>query len=302
MGTSLPQVDREVYDNSVMSTHQGCPRKMFYQYRLNRASAGKNFPIQFGISYHKFRDVLETHWLKMQDMEAAQLYYDDAVLAASEGWEDPPVGHKHEYLTLSRLRTTMADSFLKWREEKINARLVVIHTERPFDLELPSGRRFGGRIDQLLEWNGKLWLRDFKTTGRMGASYDARFDPNNQISGYVWALQILSGRPVEGAIIEVVYNTKLKGPEFHPFLATRSAFHIESWLETVENELNDIERHVAADVWPQRTDHCLHFGQCAFLEACQQSSWSAIDDWLESRTIESVWDFMNPDKEKGVTD
>lgn len=302
MGSQLPVFSREVYDNSVMSTHQGCPRKFYYQYHLCRAPAGLNFPIQFGIAYHKYRENLEMLYLNDSDVALWPRYHQVASAVCQENWQEPPLGHKHEWQTNARLRTTLNMAFDRWKMEKENNRLVVIHAERPFELTLPSGHRFGGRIDQLLEWNNKLWIRDFKTTSRMGASYESRFDPDNQMTGYTWGMQQLSGRPVEGVIIEVVYNTKTKGPEFFQFLTTRSQFHVESWLETVQHELELIELHKTKDVWPQRTGYCLNFGMCAFHEACQQSSWPSIDDWLSTETIESHWDFMNPDKEEGVTD
>ena len=59
-GLSLPIVEPEVFDNSMLSTFQRCPRKGFYQYGLQRSPSGTNYPIQFGVGYHKFRETLET--------------------------------------------------------------------------------------------------------------------------------------------------------------------------------------------------------------------------------------------------
>jgi hypothetical protein len=306
---TMPIERSEVSDNSEISTHQRCPTKGLYQYGLNRAPIGTNYPIQFGVSYHKFREILEVVFEAhpregdgLLDKEWQRETYELAWYAASKKFEDPPLDHKKAYLTTSRLSNACQLAFENWLHEKATGRYVVLFNEQAFDLALPSGRRFGGRFDQILEWNGKLWIRDFKTVSRMGKTYGDQFEPNNQMTGYVWAAQELSGRRVEGVIIDVCYNTKNQGPEFHEFLTTRTPEHIERWLETIESETKEIDRYYEAGVFPMRTQACHDYGGCYFREACKKSSWPMIERWLEANTVESHWDFMNPEAEEGVVD
>lgn len=322
-GLSLPIVEPEVFDNSMLSTFQRCPRKGFYQYALQRAPAGINFPIQFGVAYHKFRESLEHLYNELvveggkdlDDPKFRVLLFEVAAKRALQvtrltdpdgkpyyGWKEPPVEHRHSYLSESRLLITCRDAFETWLDEKEEGKTVIVLTEQSFDLDLPNEERYGGRFDQLVTLNRNLWLRDFKTTSRMGQGYAARFDPDNQMPGYIWASQRLSDEEVEGVIIEVVYNTKTKGPEFHPFLSTRTPWQIENWVEEVANEIEGVRRHFLNGIFPKRTTACNDYGGCFFREACRCDGWPNIERWLLSNTSHSVWDFANPEKEEGVVD
>lgn len=313
-GLALPLRRPEVFDNSTVSTWTRCPRKGFYQYSACRSPVGINFPIQWGVGYHKFREVIESLYQKIvlenkedvKDSDVQSIIFNagwDSATKVTEGsWIDPEPEHRHSYLTRARLLRACEESFDAWLMEKSEAIYKVLLHEQPFDLELPSGHRYGGRFDQLVDWRGKLWVRDFKTTSRMGKGYALRFDPNNQMTGYVWGAQVLSGRPVEGVIIEVVYNTKTKGPDFFQFLSTRTPIQVRQWSEYIGYEISDIERHMEQGVFPMRTDACDDYGGCYFRDACKRDGWGSIQRWLEANTVESVWDFMDPDSEEGVVD
>lgn len=306
--TELPVYPREALDTSVLQTHQRCPRKALYQYLLNRTPSGKNWPIGFGLAYHKFREVLEKSYM-IECVEkgtplgkAGPHLYALALTEATKDYEDPPIGDSKEYLTKGRLELTCEQAFHNWLEEKRAGLFKVLEAEQAFMLELPNGELFGGRFDQILEWRGKLWVKDFKTTSRMGKDYARMFDPNDQMTAYTWAASQLSGRPVQGVIIEVVYNTKTKGPEHHVFLSARTPFQIEEWQNDVMREIKEFRAHTTEKHWPKRTSACNDFGGCYYRECCAKSSWRMRDEWLRAKTIESSWDFMNPDQEEGVVD
>lgn len=302
---SLPVVDRRSIDNSVGQTYCRCPRLAFYNYRLNRASTGKNFPILFGSAYHNFREILELLYMKYvleqnEDLEdLKQALYIAAFKQATEGWEDPPLEHKHAHLDYARLEKTCKSAFESWLNEKRQGYYKVIATEAAFEIPLPSGRIFSGLIDQQIEWNGRLWIRDFKTTSRK-EDFTKKFNPSHQFTGYVWAAQQLSGRRVEGVIIENVYNTKTKGPEFIPTLASRTTADIDHWLEWIEHVYDRWEESVEKEFWPMYTSACGDFGGCFFREACNSGSWPTIERFLEQRTVYSEWDPMDQSKEVGL--
>lgn len=313
-GLSLVPHIPEVWDNSTVSTWTRCPRKGFYEYGLSRSPVGVNYPIQWGVGYHKFREVLESLYKKVVVDGGALLGEPDiqsfiyngawnAAIVAEGKWEEPDAEHKHSYLTKARLARACEEAFESWLEEKRDDKIQVLLFEQPFDLILPNSTyRYGGRFDQLVDWDGKLWIRDFKTTSRMGKGYSLRFDPNNQMTGYVWGAQELSGRNVEGVIVEVVYNTKTKGPDFFPFLSTRTAEQVRQWLRGIVWEIGEIERQLSAGVFPMRTEACDDWGGCFFRDACRRDGWASIQMWLESNTVESIWDFMDPGSEEGVVD
>ena len=303
MSSLLPVVPRETLDTSVLQTWQRCPRKAYLQYWLNRSPGGKNYSIGFGLAYHTFREELEKAWMGVEgDFDEASTCYKIALAIATDGWEDPPLEHSKRFLTRQRLLESCQQGLELWLAEKRNKIFNVLEVEQGFQLPFPSGRVFGGRFDQILEWNGQLWVRDFKTTSRMGKSYPRQFDPNDQMTCYTWAASQLSGRPVQGVIIQVIYNTLNKGPEHHQFISTRSDAHIAEWQKNVEREGAVLEAHSAENYFPMRTSACNDFNGCYYRDCCGLSSWKMRDAWLEAHTVESHWDFMNPDEEKGVVD
>lgn len=302
----------EHFDNSILSTFQRCPRKAFYQYYLDRAHDARNFPIQFGVAYHRFREVLELNYLDSKDSndlsdasyrEALFELAFNAALEVEGGFEDPPAEAYHSYLHQTRLLSSCEEAFDHWLGEKRTGSMEILFPEQPFELELPNDEYYTGKIDQVLEWRGReLWIRDFKTTSRMGRTYPEQFDPNNQFTGYVWAAQELSGRQVQGVIVETLYNTKTKGPEIKQFLSTRTPEQVEEWVEEVCYEIERVRQYEEDQMFPKRTLACNDYGGCLFRDACKKSHWHTREKWLESNTIESHWDPLNPEDEEGVVD
>lgn len=308
---TLPVVNRIALDNSVTTTTGRCARLGFYQYWLNRSPEGKSWPIALGLAYHTYREVLEEAFAEGSFPETA---HQIAMARALLDWEDPPIGHKHDWYTYDRVVKTLEEGYRVWTKEKSDGRIKVLFSEQSFELEIPdcfmpdgTPEVYGGRIDQIIEWNGALWVRDFKTTSRMGSGFQDRFDPNNQLTGYVWAAGLLSGgRKVDGAIVEVPYNTKTKGPEIHQFLSTRSTGQIDQFLASQRMERRIIRMMEEATpelgmlAWPMRTAACDDYGGCFFRNACRQDNPRAIERWLSLNTVESTWDFHNPEGEAGL--
>jgi hypothetical protein len=313
----------------------------FYRYGLRRGFEGKNWPIQYGLAYHKYRESIED-LMRERECTINQEVHDEAVRIASEGWEDPPLGHKHEYLDYPRLVLAMTMAQKRIEIEQRGRSIVVMRSEDSFDLELPFSvckncgwaylnrqlpdvmnpkewfvicerckgecvqARHGGRVDQFIQFNGGFYIRDWKTTGYMPQNYDKKFDPNSQVQGYVWAGGQLSGRRFNGALIETVYNTKTKGPQIMQHFVDFSTGQMEQWIvsqmmheQFIRTAWARIEE-LGYLAFPQNTGACTSMGLCRFRDACLMGSGREIDSWLESFTIESHWDFMQPDKEEGV--
>ena len=265
----------DVIDNSELAEYQRCPRRGLYKYGLSRSlysPTSINFPIQFGLAYHKFREELE-----LRSTEGAPIEKDDWAKIIHEilqDWEQPDPEHKHGHLDVARLILSCKQAVQKVNRERKTGEVVVTQTESPFDLELPFSQcvycgyvtttpdphacqgcglevegdtlwaklRHGGRVDQFIRLvkleKGNL-VRDFKTTGRMGKTYPLKFEPNGQIQGYIWAYGQLSGKEADGAIIETVYTAKganQKEDLIHQTFVTFSSGQQEQWLASVAME------------------------------------------------------------------
>lgn len=318
MEISLPIFFPEKFDNSVIETFQRCPRKALMQYFLRRAPAGVNYAIGFGLAYHAYREHIERLLREQGLAEITDPIHEEAYRIALEesGFEEPPLGHRKDWMTKERLRQTCDLARQRISHELREGAVKVQRYEDSFELPLPpdlnyliSGERYGGRMDQGISWRNRIWVRDFKTTSRMGKTYHKRFDPNNQFSGYIWGMGELSGREIEGAIVEVVYNTKTQGPEIHQFLVTRTPGQLNQWLHTTGRSIKWIRECIEDTptlgylAWPQFTLACDDYGGCFYRDCCSKGGHSGeIEAWLLDRTVESEWDFTDPKKEVGITD
>ena len=336
----------EVTDNSTNTEYASCPRKGLYRYGMRRGFEGKSWPIQYGLAFHKYREVVGDQMAESKGPMTDEIH-EKGIEAAVEGWEQPPLEHKKGYLDLHRLMLAIEQGRKKVEYEYDNETIIVTRTEDSFDLELPFRiclecgwtrvttephaftmhmcsqcssteemitPRHGGRVDQFVNFvalgNANM-IRDFKTTGWAGKeksaarnNYPLKFDPNSQLQGYTWSGCVLSGEEFKGVIIETVYNTKDHGPEIFQNYVEFSKGQIIQWLASVM-----MERQMLQAMWarvdelgylafPQRTNNCMNFGRCGFIDACKASSGWEIEQWLENYTVYSHWDFTNPDEEE----
>jgi hypothetical protein len=297
---------------------------------MRRGFGGKNWPIQFGLGYHKYREELENEAEKAGTL--TQEIHNGALDTALQGFEEPPADHRHAFLTSTRLVRSCEHAYERVKKERKNGQIIVTQSEDSFDLSLPFrvckscghgewGRddvvdqcpvcskldyisaRHGGRVDQHISWTGEQYVRDFKTTSRMGKYYWNKYSPNAQLSGYVWSGQQLSGRRFGGALVEVLYNTKNEGPIIKQQRISRTPGALTQWEASMYWEHRFIRMMFAAReemgylAFPQRTNHCGQYSGCAFRQACEEESGKDIEKWLENYTLYSHWDFTDPDKE-----
>lgn len=283
---SLPVLNRDVLDHSILSTHASCPRLAFYKYGVNRrVKKDDTVSIDFGTAYHLFREQLEKE--ETRDIVATT----KAAQVALKHYKDPETTHKKGYLDRKRLTESCMVASDKINRE-LRSNIKVLHTETSFDLPLPSGRRYGGRFDQIILWNNKLYVRDFKTKSWMLTDAAKEYELDHQMSGYVWAAQHLCKQKIEGVIVEVMYNTLKQGPEIKPLLSTRTPEQIDNFIEWAEAEWDSWEKACKTGTWQMRTNTCFRFNKkCIYHDACSSGNWESVEAWLEDNTVESVWDF-----------
>lgn len=126
----------EVSDNSENSNYTLCPRLGFYTNGLRRGPIGENFPIQFGLAYHKYRETIEDLMTEME-CDLTDMIHKIAVDLASQGFIQPPADHKHSHNNLLRLIQSCEKARDRVRREREQGKILVTKSEDSFDLELP---------------------------------------------------------------------------------------------------------------------------------------------------------------------
>lgn len=192
-------------------------------------------------------------------------------------------------------------SFDWWKNEKARRKIEVLAVEQPFNIALPNGEYIGGRADQIIKWNGKIWGRDFKTTSKRIDYFKASLDPNDQATRYVYMesklhygdAAITEGRLVEGIVFEVLQNMSSKEPELQNVLVTKNQFQMEDWERTEIFWHEIIDMCAERDYYPMSETSCSF---CDFRKVCQKPSESSQENSLKNDYILSPWDFNKVDQ------
>lgn len=306
----MPQFERFeplILDSFAMQAMKKCMRYYFFRIVLGMNSKGKRaLYFDYGSAYHKFREVLELEWIKVNPEktlssseleEAAKTCFVTALKECvafydkATGGKNPDVGDKFSFLTKERLIQSCAVSFNYWKKEKSQNRIQVLAVEQPFNVQLSDlpGEHTSGRFDQIVRWNGKIYGRDFKTSSKEGMFYQRGLDPNDQFTRYTYAEQKLAGQRVEGQLIEVLYNSKTKGPEINTYVSSRTQWQLNDWEQDEIFHRDTLRRARELDIWPKQETMCTF---CEMHSVCKMGSEASQGMKLRSEFFQKEWNNM----------
>lgn len=284
-----------VMDSTALTTFMMCPRKYFFRMVLGFAPKTTEQYFVFGGAYHKFREILETEFASGKSPVES---YQAATNAAQHYFErhggNPKPKTRYDFLTSERLDKSMIAAFQHWLKEKKEDRIKVIATEQPFLLEMDDGTTIAGRADQIIEWNGAVWGRDFKTSSKTGPFYNRTLEPNDQFTRYTWAESKLTGRRVKGQIIEVMFNDKKNGPKIEVLTSSRTEWQLKQWEQDHKFWMKLIQMCRENDEWPMNTKSCAF---CEFRDVCVAPSVNAMASQLKSYFAVRPWDCTKVDQD-----
>lgn len=267
-------------DNFALTTHQACPAK--YQLRIvdhweprtKGAALGYGAAVHAGLAkWYEGRPLIEA-------LEAIRLAW-----PASHPPDDFRTVTKAQELLMKYVREYPSESF----------KVVRVETAFTLDLgrttELGTPIEYGGIFDTLVDFNGMLYVLEHKTTSELGNYYFHQYNPNNQVTGYVWAASILSGRKVGGAIINALCTTKGGNIKFERQITNRSEQDIENWKNDVAAECSEIERNKIKGFFAKRTINCSQYGGCPYRAVHTLSTEKEQRSRLETEYVRSEWDY-----------
>jgi hypothetical protein len=290
---TLPRYENPIIDHSAMKEFKNCHRKYAYHYVLGKVPVESAAPLEWGTSYHTYREVLQKTGSHGEAMiKGAAIWtkaYPNGVQEDEKKWQ---------FYTLERLYRSFGVAYAHVQIEQKQDRIKVIGTEVAFNVELPDGTKTSGRVDQLIRWNGQLWGRDFKTTSKEEYIYKRSIEPNDQIDRYTYAESVLSGEQVQGQLIEIMFNTqspanprvkKEYGPLIYTLVAARSKSQIDTWVEEQGIFNEELARCRSLDIWPKNESNC---GFCPYHMVCTSMTTEGMVAKLEDESfyITRVWD------------
>jgi hypothetical protein len=266
------------WDSTSIGALKRCPR--YYEYNILRgySSRGESAHLRFGIEYN---NALVTY----HKARASGVTYDVAVLLAlryalEHTWDDT-LGRPWTSDEPTKNRETLIRSVL-WHLEQFaeDPFETVITTEgKPavevsFRLEIGEFAFTGeaymlcGYLDRQINFVDSLWYTDYKTTkGQLDEKYFAQYTPNNQISQYSFAGNIISPKPIQGIFIDAA-QVGVTFTRFHRSRIHRTPDQLEEWARDSLYYIRQNEEFVQRDYWPQNDTACNQYGGCPFRPVC----------------------------------
>jgi hypothetical protein len=180
--------------------------------------------------------------------------------------------------------------------------------ECAFELPLPSGLTYTGRLDRVIEQRGLIGVRDYKTTAAANfVELDAHL--GLQFTGYWAGFAHLFGRPPDWVLVDVMEkprrNARLASwvPTFRPVAVSRTPAHIDEWTGEIDAILQEITAKASnpATLWYKaRNDRCYNqfYRECPYLNICttpgKELTQEALgQQWIIGDSDESISDVFS---------
>lgn len=291
------------FDSTSLGWLKQCPRYYEYAQIHGYRSTGLNIHLRFGQVYHSALELFDRLKVAGADYEEA---LDQVVdFALCETWDDRgaesnPAGHPWTTNDTAKNRETLIRSVIWYLEQfrEDPAKTIVLENGRPavelsFSLELDFGPRqfpnvnyiLAGHLDRVVEFAGDTYVSDRKTTKQtLSPHYFEQFEPDNQMSLYTLATQIIYDIPVKGVIIDAV-QIAVGFSRFERGMTFRSQNQLDEWLKNARYYFDLAERYAEEGYYPQNDKACFN---CTFRRICSKDP-SVRQTFLDSDFVKQPW-------------
>lgn len=296
----LPTLERReplIMDHSATKIYKECPRKYFYRIVVGRKLVNPALKVIFdwGNSIHMFMEVLYEYG-----------DFQRAFTAALKIYSAPPPDSKWKHLDITRLGQSCKLLYEFYQKEVELGQVEIKGIEQPFNITLPDGTQIGGRFDQIFTRNGRLLVRDWKTTTKQTSWFLPALNPNDQATRYAYAASRLAGwsreNPgkgkidgIEFVVIENQSPTKSdnKAPKLSTNLIPKSIHELLQWEEEQMFIYKQMELNRLHDVWPMHENNC---NWCDYRSVCRQQTDGSREWELKSNYAVDFWDHTRETK------
>jgi hypothetical protein len=296
------------WDSTSLSYLKTCAR--LYQYVMIDGyvpqSGSENVHLRFGGEFHKAVEEFEHHRASGAGFEPALEATVHSLLIRIADWEPEGAESVLDYKNKDSLVATVIWYLDYYRDSHPT---FILDNGRPavelsFQFALDYGPAEGydftlcGHLDQVIDFNDELFVLDHKTTKTTpGSYYFDNYNPNNQMSLYTIAGEIILGSPIKGVIIDVVQLMKKEPNRFVRGFTFRTKDQNQEWLDNLASWFTLAQYYAEQDFWPMNDTACDKFGGCRFREVCSKSP-QVRDIYLRSNykklPLEERWNPLKP--------
>src|SRR5258706_1894456 len=286
------------WDSTCLALIKQCPR--LYQYTIIDGWSPKDESVhlRFGSEYHQAIQEYDIERANVIDHEDAIRSTIRALLIRTADWQVDVNTKAGNYKNRSTLLQLCVDYFDYFKDDP--AETFILENGRPavelsFKFEMDWGPRasfindlhesleehgkiYGqpyllcGHLDRVVSFNDSLFVLDHKTTtSTPGPYFFNQFEPNNQMTLYTLAGQIVIDSPIKGVIIEAAQILLDKPNRFIRGFTYRTQDQLDEWVGDLHYTLQLAEHYAEMGYWPQNDTACDKFGGCKFREICSKS-------------------------------
>jgi len=106
----------------------------------------------------------------------------------------------------------VASLLLGYFEEYKTDVLVTICTETDVTLPITPDINFRFKMDGVVEFEGKPWIKESKTTGQKPGAFWSKYAMDRQATGYIWGARKYFDLPIEGVLVDALFKPSSKVP------------------------------------------------------------------------------------------
>ena len=279
------------WDSTSLGYLKTCPRLYYYHMIEGWRGKGENIHLRFGIEYHQALqdyDVSRAQGIKHVDAVHDTLR---CLLGRIVDWD--PIASEGKRSEELKTKPALIRTVL-WYLDKFEddpAQTVILENGKPavevsFRFEMSTGPQANnpdntpyllcGHLDRIVDFGGELYVMDRKTTtGTATPWFFNQFEPNNQMTLYSLASQIVIKAPIRGVIIDAAQIGRDKsGVDYSRFVrgfTYRTAAHLDEWVQDLKFWTSQAENYANFNYWPMNDTACDKYGGCKFREICSKS-------------------------------
>lgn len=272
------------WDSSSLELLKRCPRLYYYNMILGYRGKEDNVHLRFGGEAHQAFQEYEILKAGGMDHEEASFHVVKALLQRTDDWRPD-----HKYKNRPFLIRTVIWYLEKFKDDP--AQTYILANGKPavelsFNFELDWGYDnqpylLCGHLDRVVTYQDELFATDVKTTTSTPTDYYwNQFEPNNQMTLYTLAGQVIFNLPIKGIVITSA-QIMIEATRFTRHITYRTKDQLTEWLKDLAWWTDAAEKYAEEGHWPMNDTACDKYGGCPFRGICSKSP-SVRDRFLKS--------------------
>jgi len=194
---------KRTFTHSELANYQDCPKKWWFKYDQLLDTPKPDNKLTFGKLIH---EALDTFY-KTNNMESAIIAFIEkcnAVIKAEDNEE-----RQEEMLELKTTGISMLKMYKDFAIMHDDFKVIYSEIAEIVPISTPSGRQstayeYAFKCDQIIEWNGNLWIHEFKTAASIGDGYLENLVLDEQMSRYAFGCEKKFGKEITGIIYSIL--------------------------------------------------------------------------------------------------